>query len=93
MKFWKLQFQKWKPKEVSSYSELEAITLNHFLERKYLCKKCWRQTQVVINQVLGRWLKEYLLALIKRKKWNLPLHNLNVGDLVLVVDEKTQRGD
>ena len=32
-------------------------------------------------------------ALIERKKWNLLSHNLSVGDLVLDVDEKTQRGD
>jgi len=36
--------------------------------------------------------KEYLPALIKRKKCNLPSHNLSVDDLVLVVGEKTQRG-
>ena len=37
--------------------------------------------------------KEYLPALIERKKWNWPLHNLSVSDLVLVVDKKTKRGD
>ena len=36
------------------------------------------------------WLKEYLPALIKK---NLPSHNLSVGDLALVFNEKTQRGD
>ena len=35
----------------------------------------------------------YFPALIERKRWNLPSHNLSVGDLVMVVDEKTQRGD
>ena len=29
----------------------------------------------------------------EKVKRNLPLHNLSVGDLVLVVDEKTQGGD
>ena len=93
--------------EVSSDSGLEAITPNHFLisranpvlpcgvfsDKEISCKKRWRQTQVVVNQVWSRWLKEYFPALIERKKWNLPSHNLSVGDLVLVVDEKTQRGD
>ena len=93
--------------EVSSDSGLEAITPNHFLisratpvltcgvfsDKEISSKKHWRQTQVVVNQVWNRWLKEYLPALIERKKWNLPSHNLSVGDLVLVIDEKTQRGD
>ena len=90
--------------EVSSDSGLEAITSNHFLisranpvlpcgvfSDKEISSK--RQTQVVVNQVWNRWLKEYLPALIERKKWNLPSHSFSVGDLVLVVDEKTQRGD
>ena len=93
--------------QVSSDNGLEAITPNHFLisranpvlpcgvfsDMEISSKKRWRQTQVVINQVWSRWLKEYLPALIERKKWNLPSRNLSVSDLVLVVDEKTQRGD
>ena len=94
--------------EVSSDdSSLEAITPNHFLisranpvlpcgvfsDKEISSKKRWRQVQVVVDHVWSRWLKEYLPALIGRKKWNLPTHNLIVGDLVSVVDEKTQRGD
>ena len=72
--------------EVSSDSDLEATTPNHFLisransmlpcgvfsDKKISSKKRWRQTQVVVNQVGSRWLKEYLPALIERKKKNLP---------------------
>ena len=93
--------------EVSSDGGLEAITPNHFLisfanpvlpcgvfsDREISSKKRWRQTQVVVNQVWSRCLKEYLPAVIERNKWNLPSHNLSVGDLVLVVNEKTQRED
>jgi len=28
-----------------------------------------------------------------KEKWNLPSYNLSVADLVLVVDEETQRGE
>ena len=92
--------------EVSSDSGLEAIIPNHFLisrdnpvlpcgvfsDKEILSKKRWRQTQVVVNQVWGRWMKECLPALIEGKKGNLPSHNHSVGNLVLVVDEKIQRG-
>ncbi|XP_068697160.1 uncharacterized protein [Montipora foliosa] len=64
-----------------------------FSDNEISSKKRWKQAQVVVDQVWSRWLKEYLPALIERKKWNLPSHNLSVGDLVLVADEKTQRGD
>lgn len=94
--------------EVSSISsDLEAITANHFLisranpvlpcgvftDKEISSKKRWRQTQVIINQVWVRWLREYLPTLIARKKWNQSTHNVEVGDLVLVANEKTQRGD
>lgn len=93
--------------EVSSDSDLAAITSNHFLisladpvlpcgvfsNKEISSKKHWRQIQVIVNHVWTRWLKEYPPTLIQRKKWNLPSHNLNIGDLVLIVDEKTQRGD
>ena len=90
-----------------SDSDLEVITSNHFLislanpvlpcgvfsDKEMSSKKRWRQTEVVVNQVWSKWLKEYFPALIERKKWNLPSRNLSVGDLVLVVNEKTQRED
>ena len=64
----------------------DVLLLNH------PSKKLWRQTQVIINQVWVSWVREYLPTLIARKKWNQST-NVKVGDLVLVVDEKTQRGD
>ena len=88
--------------EVSSNdSGLEAITPNYFLisranpvlpcgvfsDKEISNKKRWRQAQVVVDHVWSQWLKEYLPDLIERKKWNLPSHNLSVGDLVLVVKE------
>ena len=94
--------------EVSSdQSGLEAITPNRFLisranpvlpcgvfsDKEISRKKRWRQAQVVVDHVWSRCLKEYLPAVIERKKWNLPSHNLRVGDSVLVMDMKTQRGD
>ena len=90
----------------SDGSDLEELTTNHFLipranpvlpcgvfaNKEISSKKRWRQTQVIVNQVWARWLREYQPTLIARKKWNQSTRNVN-GDLVLVVDEKTQRGD
>ena len=85
----------------SNDSGLEVINANHFLifhanpvlpcgvfcNKEKSSKKRWRQAQVVVDHVWSRWLKEYSPALIERKRWNLPSHNLSVGDLVLVVKE------
>ena len=56
-------------------------------------KKRWRHTQVIINQVWSRWLREYLPSLTARSKWNQSTGNVKFGDLVLVVDAKTPRED
>jgi hypothetical protein len=91
----------------SNVNDLEAITPNHFLmpcsnpakpfgvftEKEISSKKRWRQTQVIVNQVWRRWLREYLPTLMERKKWNVPMRSVKVGDLVLLVDERTHRGD
>ena len=91
----------------SCSSDLEAITPHHllisranpvlpcdlFADNEISSKKRWRQVQVLINQVLARWLREYLTTLISRKQWNQSTRNVGVGDLVLVVDEETQIGD
>ena len=49
--------------------------------------------QVLISQFWARWLRECLPTLIARKKWNQSTRNVRVGDLVLIVDEWTQRED
>ena len=94
--------------EVSSGgSDLEALTPNRFLisranpvlacgvfaDKEISSQKRWRQTQVIVDQVWARWLREYLPILIAHKKWIQSTWNVKVGDLVLVVDEKTQRED
>ena len=39
-----------------------------------------------------RWLKEYVPNLIERRKWLTSRRNLKPGDIVLVVDSNTPRG-
>jgi hypothetical protein len=91
--------------EVSSNVDaMEAITPNHFLlgrinlspgvfiDKEISSRKRWRQAQVVTNHLWGRWLREYLPALVQRAKWTQDVPNLKVGDLVIVVDYSTPRG-
>ena len=53
--------------------------------------KRWRQAQCLADSFWKRWMKGYLPALQTRQKWSVPRRNFAVGELVLVVDEKTPR--
>ena len=56
------------------------------------CKRSWRHAQCMTEQFRWRWMKEYLPTLQLRQKWHHPTRNFAVGDLILIVDEKTKRG-
>ena len=51
----------------------------------------WRQVQYLADVFWRRWIKEYLPSLQQRQKWNKERRNFAVGDIVLVLDDKTPR--
>ena len=55
-------------------------------------KRWWRQVQYLANIFWKRWLKEYLPQLQCRSKWLKTQRNMKAGDIVLIVDENTPRG-
>lgn len=55
-------------------------------------KRRWRCVQHLANEFWRRWLQEYLPLLQTRGKWLKDSKNVQVGDLVLVMDENTPRG-
>ena len=87
--------------------DLEALTPNHFLlgrsnpnrppdvilPTETLSAKSWRTAQVIITQFWHRWLREYIPELIERRIWLKPRRNLTAGDIVLIVDPATRRGE
>ena len=56
-------------------------------------KKSWRLAQLLADEFWKRWTREYLPLLQLRQKWFLPRRNFKVGDLVLLIDENTKRGN
>ncbi|XP_065640477.1 uncharacterized protein LOC136073053 [Hydra vulgaris] len=54
-------------------------------------KRRWRRVQELIKHFWHRWMKEWLPMLGPRKKWNIVMGNLLVGDLVLVLSENTSK--
>lgn len=58
-----------------------------------IVKKQWRTTQFWIDQFWIRWKKEYLTTLLPRIKNFTSKRNLQIGDVVKILDQKTTRGD
>ena len=81
------------------------LTPNHFLvgqlggkfspeiidDAPYNPRKQWRRVQELIRHFWGRWLKEWLPALNARSKWRVERDSLKIGDIVLILSQKTPR--
>uniref|UniRef100_A0A182PWZ2 Integrase catalytic domain-containing protein n=1 Tax=Anopheles epiroticus TaxID=199890 RepID=A0A182PWZ2_9DIPT len=83
----------------------EPLTPNHFLlgssaGMKPLVKpddsaaglrQNWRAVQYKMNDLWKKWVKSYLPTLTRRTKWFEPCKPLQLGDVVLIVDENCPR--
>jgi hypothetical protein len=83
----------------------EALTPNHFLigrsssagapglfsEDDMDLRKLWRKSQLLADRFWQRWIKEYLPTLTRRTKWNSRVDPIQVGDVVIVVDDLLPR--
>ena len=62
-----------------------------FNEKDIYSRRRWRQIQFLADLFWKRWVKEYLPELQRRQRWLQPSRNLEVGDVVLIVDETSPR--
>ena len=90
----------------SDISDPEPLTPNHFVlghpeaafppgmfsDSDALGRGKWRQSQVLADQLWRRWQREYLPLLVQRKKWVQETRDLQVGDVVLMVEQGSPRG-
>ena len=89
------------PKDLSpltpNYFLLGRTNSNHspdvFDDGEIISRRHWRATQAIVDSFWKRWVREYAPTLIERKKWLLKRPNLQVGDVVLVVDDQSPRGE
>ncbi|XP_068734431.1 uncharacterized protein [Montipora capricornis] len=70
----------------------QSIPLGVFLEQDQNYQRRWRQIQYLANIFWKRWLREYLITLQQRYKWSYVSRKLKMGDLVLLTEENTHRG-
>lgn len=83
-------------------SDLDVLTPGHFLIGEpiiTISPECssmkmqssalirWKLTQQIVQRFWSRWSVEYLHTLQQRRKWQLKEKNINVGDLVLVLED------
>lgn len=62
-----------------------------FDQKDIYAKRRWRQIQYLADLFWKRWCKEYLPELQRRQKWLKPDRNIQLGDVVLVIDERAPR--
>ena len=88
-------------------AEPEALTPNHLLlgranpniapdvfgMQDNNPRKRWRFVQSLTDQFWRRWMREYVPRLMERSKWTQQRRNLQVGDIVLILDPATPRGN
>ena len=63
-----------------------------FQEIGVYARKRWRVVQHMANSFWSRWRKEYLQLLQSRQKWSETKRDLKEGDIVLMKDDGTPRG-
>jgi len=54
-------------------------------------RKRWRRVQFLADAFWQRWRKEFLSQMQQRQKWTKKVRNLQVGDIVLIVDDDVPR--
>ena len=68
-----------------------AFPPGKFNERDVYARRRWRQMQYLADLFWKRWIKEYLPDLQRRQKWLHPKRNIQVGDVVMIVDNLAPR--
>lgn len=70
-----------------------SVPLGIFSKDDMYAKRWWRQANYLSNVFWKRWVKQYLPSLQTRPKWHYIRRNLKPGDLVLVCEENSSRGN
>lgn len=63
------------------------------LPSQFDCRKQWTISQAIAEEFWSKWLKAYLPTISLRRKWYSENDPIRVGQLVLIIDENTKRGD
>jgi len=87
------------------HRDFEPLTPNHlllmrtgnsvapdvFVTQDQFSRKRWRQVQYLADVFWRRWIREYLPTLQLRQKWINVSRNLEIGDIVIIMDDNVPR--
>jgi len=87
------------------HRDFEPLTPNHlllmrpgnsvspdiFVTQDQFSRKRWRQVQYLADVFWRRWIREYLPTLQLRQKLMNVLRNLEIGDIVIIMDDNVPR--
>ncbi|XP_058819710.1 uncharacterized protein LOC131682338 [Topomyia yanbarensis] len=88
-------------------AQQEALTPNHFLlmsssgvtqtpktltDPRQACRNDWNLCRTMVDQFWRRWVREYLPTIARRTKWFEETKPIEVGDSVIIVEEKIRNG-
>ena len=79
------------PAVISHSSAIIVETVGDTHAEKLKC--LWRRAQSRVNAFWKAWRRDYLTLLHDRQKWTKTKKDMQVGDLMLIVDESTRRGE
>ena len=80
------------PNQLLHMKDGKSLPYGVFDPKDGYVRRWWKQAQRLSNMFWKRWIREYLPTLQLRHKWVKLEDNLQMGDLVLVMDENTPRG-
>ena len=63
-----------------------------FMEQAVDVRHRWQFVQTIVNSFWKKWMRDFFHTLIVRSKWHTSKRNLHVGNLVLVKDSISLRG-
>lgn len=71
---------------LTAKSEIPSSPPSEFVREDLFLRKRWRRVQYLLEQFWSRWKREYIAQISIRQKWHKPVHNMCLGDIVLVKD-------
>ena len=79
------------PNDLLLLNNTVAFPPGVFNKKDLYSRSRWRQMQYMADIFWKRWTKEYLPDLQNRQKWFQPKRNVQIGDIVLIVDDQAPR--
>lgn len=70
----------------------KCLPVGTFTKADCYPRRWWRHAQWLADMFWRRWLHEYLPTLQARQKWQKPMRDIAIDDIVLMVEKDTPRG-